>query len=39
LKIDRLEKLVGKKLNIEELEYDLQWIGLDLEDINRRNKF
>jgi len=35
LKIDRLEKLVGKKLNIEELEYDPQWIGLDLEDINR----
>jgi len=38
LKIDRLEKLVGKKLNIEELEYDLQWIGLDLEDINREEQ-
>ncbi|MHA1507820.1 MAG: phenylalanine--tRNA ligase subunit beta, partial [Promethearchaeota archaeon] len=38
LKIDRLEKLVGKKLTIEELEYDLQWIGLDLEDINREEQ-
>jgi len=38
LKIDRLEKLVGKKLNIEELEYDLQWIGLDLEDINKEEQ-
>ena len=38
MKIDRLEKLVGKKLNIEELEYDLQWIGLDLEDINREEQ-
>ena len=35
LKLERLEKLVGKKLNLEELEYDLQWIGLDLEDINK----
>jgi len=34
LKIERLEKLVGKKLDLKELEYDLQWIGLDLEDIN-----
>ena len=38
MKIDRLEKLVGKKLDIEELEYDLQWIGLDLEDINREEQ-
>jgi len=38
LKIDRLEKLVGKKLNIDELEYDLQWIGLDLEDINKEEQ-
>jgi len=29
---------VGKKLNIEELEYDLQWIGLDLEDINKEEQ-
>ncbi len=35
LKLERLEKLVGKKLNLEELEYDLQWIGLDLEDIDK----
>jgi phenylalanyl-tRNA synthetase beta chain len=34
LKIERLERLVGKKLDLKELEYDLQWIGLDLEDIN-----
>ncbi|MFX1306439.1 MAG: phenylalanine--tRNA ligase subunit beta [Promethearchaeota archaeon] len=34
LKLKRLERLVGKKLNIKELEYDLQWIGLDLEGIN-----
>ncbi|MFW9973115.1 MAG: phenylalanine--tRNA ligase subunit beta, partial [Candidatus Odinarchaeota archaeon] len=34
LKLERLEKLVGKKLDIKELEYELQWIGLDLEDIN-----
>ncbi|MCK4370922.1 MAG: phenylalanine--tRNA ligase subunit beta, partial [Candidatus Lokiarchaeota archaeon] len=25
---------VGKKLEIKDLEYDLQWIGLDLEDVN-----
>jgi phenylalanyl-tRNA synthetase beta chain len=25
-------------LNIEELEYDLQWIGLDLEDINKEEQ-
>jgi phenylalanyl-tRNA synthetase beta chain len=34
LRIERLERLVGKKLNLKELEYDLQWISLDLEDIN-----
>ena len=34
LKLERLEKLVGKKLEIKDLEYDLQWIGLDLEDVN-----
>ena len=34
LKIKRLERLVGKKLNIQDLEYDLQWISLDLEGIN-----
>jgi len=38
LKIERLERLVGKKLEIKELEYDLQWIGLDLEDINEEEK-
>lgn len=38
LKIERLERLVGKKLNIDELEYDLQWISLDLEDINKEER-
>ena len=38
LKIDRLERLVGKKLDIDELEYDLQWIGLDLEDIDKEEQ-
>ncbi|UCC18607.1 MAG: phenylalanine--tRNA ligase subunit beta [Promethearchaeota archaeon] len=38
LKIERLEKLVGKKLEIKELEYDLQWISLDLENINEEEQ-
>ena len=38
LKIERLEKLVGKKLNIKDLEYDLQWISLDLENINEEEQ-
>ncbi|HDZ18301.1 MAG TPA: phenylalanine--tRNA ligase subunit beta, partial [archaeon] len=38
LKIDRLERLVGRKLILDELEYDLQWIGLDLEDINEEER-
>jgi phenylalanyl-tRNA synthetase beta chain len=38
LKIERLEKLIGKKLDIRELEYDLQWISLDLEDINEEEQ-
>ena len=37
LKIQRLERLVGKKLEIKELEYDLQWISLDLEDVNEED--
>jgi len=38
LKLERLEKLVGKKLEINKLEYDLQWIGLDLEGINEEEQ-
>ncbi|MGM0468636.1 MAG: phenylalanine--tRNA ligase subunit beta [Promethearchaeati archaeon] len=38
LKIERLEKLVGKELNIKDLEYDLQWISLDLEDVNEEEQ-
>ena len=38
LKLERLEKLVGRKLEINKLEYDLQWIGLDLEGINEEEQ-
>lgn len=38
LKIERLEKLVGRKLDFKELEYDLQWISLDLEDVNEEEQ-
>ena len=38
LKIERLERLVGKKLDIKDLEYDLQWIGLDLEEIDEEEQ-
>ena len=38
LKIDRLEKLVGKTLDIKELEYDLQWISLDLDDVDEEER-
>ncbi|TFG01206.1 MAG: phenylalanine--tRNA ligase subunit beta, partial [Promethearchaeota archaeon] len=38
LKIERLERLVGKQLDIKELEYDLQWISLDLEDVNEEEQ-
>ena len=34
LKIDRLERLVGKELDMKKLEFDLQMISLDLEDID-----
>jgi phenylalanyl-tRNA synthetase beta chain len=34
LKIERLERLVGKELNIKDLEFDLQMISLDLEDVD-----
>jgi phenylalanyl-tRNA synthetase beta chain len=38
LKIERLERLVGRKLDIKDLEYDLQWISLDLEDVNKEEQ-
>ncbi|MFX0083687.1 MAG: phenylalanine--tRNA ligase subunit beta [Candidatus Hodarchaeota archaeon] len=38
LKVERLERLIGRKLDIKELEYDLQWISLDLEDINEEEQ-
>ncbi|MHA1340628.1 MAG: phenylalanine--tRNA ligase subunit beta [Promethearchaeota archaeon] len=33
--VERLSRLVGKKLDINQLETDLQWISLDIEDIDR----
>ena len=38
LKIERLERLVGRKLDLKELEYDLQWISLDLEDVDEEEQ-
>ncbi|MFX1445303.1 MAG: phenylalanine--tRNA ligase subunit beta [Promethearchaeota archaeon] len=38
LKIERLERLIGRKLDIKELEYDLQWISLDLEDVDEEEQ-
>lgn len=38
LKIKRLEKLIGRKLDIKKLEYDLQWISLDLEEMNEEEQ-
>ncbi len=38
LKIERLERLVGRKLTIKDLTYDLQWISLDLEEINEQEQ-
>ncbi|MFX1392077.1 MAG: phenylalanine--tRNA ligase subunit beta [Promethearchaeota archaeon] len=38
LKIGRLERLVGRKLDFKELEYDLQWISLDLEDVDEEEQ-
>lgn len=34
LKISQLEELLGKKLDFEQLQYDLQWISLDIDDFN-----
>jgi phenylalanyl-tRNA synthetase beta chain len=33
--IERMSRLVGKKLSIDDLETDLQWISLDIEEIDR----
>ncbi len=33
LKLKRLSKLVGKELTLDQLEYDLQWIGLDVDEV------
>ena len=38
LKIERLERLVGRKLDLKELEYDLQWISLDLNDVDEEEQ-
>ncbi len=34
LNLNRLTKLLGKSVPIKSLEYDLQWIGLDVENID-----
>ncbi|MFW9772540.1 MAG: phenylalanine--tRNA ligase subunit beta [Candidatus Thorarchaeota archaeon] len=36
LKIERLERLVGKQLDLKNLEYDLQWISLDVEGLDEQ---
>lgn len=36
LNIARLEKLVGKKLDFKQIQYDLQWISLDVDDIDEQ---
>ena len=38
LKIERLERLVGRKLDLKELEYDLQWISLDLDYVDEEEQ-
>ena len=38
LKIGRLERLIGRNLDIKDLEYDLQWISLDLEDVDEEEQ-
>ncbi len=34
LKISQLEALLDKKLDYDQLQYDLQWISLDIDDYN-----
>ncbi|MHA1821663.1 MAG: phenylalanine--tRNA ligase subunit beta [Promethearchaeota archaeon] len=36
--LSRMSKLVGKELTLKELEIDLQWIALDIEEIDYENK-
>lgn len=38
LKIDQLSELLGKKVKYETLQYDLQWISLDIDDYDPENK-
>ncbi len=38
LEIQQLEEAVGKELDLKELEYDLQWISLDIDDINKEEE-
>lgn len=35
LKIDHLSHLLGKQVDYETLQYDLQWISLDIDDYNK----
>ncbi|MBD3188230.1 phenylalanine--tRNA ligase subunit beta, partial [Candidatus Bathyarchaeota archaeon] len=34
LSLDRLQRLLGRECTVKDLELDLQWIGLDLDDVN-----
>ncbi|MHA1682606.1 MAG: phenylalanine--tRNA ligase subunit beta [Promethearchaeota archaeon] len=34
LSLNRLSKLVGKECTVDDMELDLQWIGLDLDDVS-----
>lgn len=36
--VDRLSRLVGKELNFDDLQKDLQWISLDIEDFDKKEQ-
>lgn len=38
LKISQLEELTGRKLDYDSLQYDLQWISLDIDDYNDKEQ-
>ncbi|MHA1887791.1 MAG: phenylalanine--tRNA ligase subunit beta [Promethearchaeota archaeon] len=38
LKIDELSELLGRKVEYETLQYDLQWISLDIDDYDPENQ-
>ena len=36
--VERLSRLVGKELNFDDLQKDLQWISLDIEDFDKKEQ-